>query len=285
SAQLSIGVAQQLGSRWTASADYVRYRVHHNWIKYDQNEVFNPATGYPQTTGTATTSANPAFTTITRYDTPQWISAYYDGLLVSVRRAYTNGFTLAASYTLARLKDNGESFSYALNNQFNAKDEWGPGVGDQRNTFNINGLYQMRWGFQAGGLLHFGSGAATYVAAGSSPFYNSPYSNRTYLATVKTYNNPKLDYASSAPGYNLVARDSLYGQPVYRLDIQLQKTFSFAHSRYRLIPIAQMFNTTNHPNYGSYNNDITQSSYGSPAASTDLAYAPREGQLAIRFEF
>jgi hypothetical protein len=155
---------------------------------------------------------------------------------------------------------------------------------NQRHTFNVNGLWKLKYGLQLGGLYRFGSGAAQAVTAGSNPFFNGTTSNRTYLSTTKVYNNPSSNYLSSAAGYSIVGRDSFYGRPVHRVDGRLQETFTIA-DRYRIIPLVEFFNILNHPNYGAYNTQITSASYGAPQQSTSQSYAPRTIQFAARFEF
>jgi hypothetical protein len=71
---------------------------------------------------------------------------------------------------------------------------------------------------------------------------------------------------------------------VYRVDGRLQKTFSIKE-RYKLMPIVEVFNMLNHPNYGGYNTTITNSTYGNPTQSTSQSYTPRAIQFAGRFEF
>ena len=45
SLQMSIGVEQQLTKTWTITADYVHWRIYHDWIRTDANAFFNPVTG------------------------------------------------------------------------------------------------------------------------------------------------------------------------------------------------------------------------------------------------
>jgi len=284
-AQGSIGVAQRIGSKWTITADYAKYRIHRQWIRFDQNQTYNPATGYEVTTakGNAPLFINSNFTNILRFTTPPGASQLNDELLVDIHRAFSNGFTIASAYTLARGKsDTGGAF-YVPDNQFNIQDGWGPVSGDQRSTFNVNGLYRMRYGFELGGLFRLGSGVASGASAGTNPFGNGG-SDRLFLATTKTYNNPANNYPSSAAGYDLVKYDSFTGRPVYRVDGRLQKTFS-VKERYKLIPIIEVFNVLNHPNYGGYNTTVTNSTYGTPTQSTSQSYTPRCIQFAGRFEF
>ena len=281
--QMSLGFERQLSPNWTISADYVHWRIYHDWLRIDQNLNYNPATGYnlnPNTAG----RPDPRFTTILRFETPAAAGSLYDGFQMEVRRRFAHGLTLAGGYTLAREKDSTGGAFYVPNNQYNLGDEWSNGTDDQRHTLNVNGSYQMKWGFMLSGAFHFGSGADYGISSGSSPFANGG-SNRTFLATTKTYDNPSLNYAyAQDPLYMLVKRNGFYGQPISRVDMRLSKTVKLKE-RYRLVGILEVFNMLNHANYGSYNTSITTASFGTPAQNLNLEYQPRMLQLASRFEF
>lgn len=282
SAQGSIGVAQQLG-RWSITADYLKFRTHDIGVRIDENQTLNPVTGYSRTSGSSVANANPAFTSILRFQTPQYTAAYTNELQVALRREYTNGISVSAAYTLASQRSNSEGLFFVPDNQFNIKDGWGPIAGDQRNTFNSSAIYQLKFGFQVAGLFRAGSGSAYAITAGSSPFFNGG-SNRTYLASKKVYDDSAFNHPSLAPGYNTVNRNAFYGRAIYRFDGRLQKIF-LVRERYKVIVLGEGFNLLNHPNYGSYTTDITSTAFGVPAQNTGLSYAPREFQLAARFEF
>jgi hypothetical protein len=281
--QASGGFEHQLSQNWTVSADYVYWRIYHEWERIDQNLTYDPVTGFnlnPTTVG----RPNPNFTTILRFVTPDASGAIYNGLQISVRRRLAKKWMLAGSYTLAKTKDSSGGAFYLPNNQFNLADEWGNGTNDQRNTLNINGAYTLPWGFQFSGAYHFGSGDDYGITSGSSPFANGG-TNRTFLATAHVYDNPAWNYADAIdPKYELVQRNAFYGQPIHRVDVRLSKTFAIKE-RYKIIGIYEVFNVLNHANYGSYATSITTSSFTNPAQNTNLEYEPRMMQLAARFEF
>jgi len=284
SAQASIGVAQQVG-RWSITADYLKFRTHDLGVRIDQNQILNPATGYSllNSTSSSVADSNPNFTSILRFQTPKYTAAYTNELQIAVRREYTNGISVTAAYTLASQRSDSEGLFFVPDNQFNIKDGWGPIAGDQRQTLNTSAIYQLKWGFQVAGLFRVGSGSSYAVTAGSTPFLNGG-ANRTYLATKTVYDNPIFNHPSIAPGYDTVDRNSFYGRAIYRFDGRLQKTFPI-RERYKIILLGEGFNFLNHPNYGSYATDITLSSFATPSQNTSLSYAPREFQLAARFEF
>src|SRR5271169_1360027 len=83
SLQMSIGVERQLSKTWNLSADYIHWRVYHDWIRSDANLSFNPATGYPANPSTAG-RPNANFVGILNFTTPAAAGSLYDGLHVGV---------------------------------------------------------------------------------------------------------------------------------------------------------------------------------------------------------
>jgi hypothetical protein len=281
--QSSIGFEHEIVKDWTLQADYVHWRVYHDWIRTDDNLVYDPTTGFNKNP-TKLGRPDPRFTTILSFHTPNAAGAINDALQMELRKRMSFGLTLGASYTLARLKDSTSGPFYYANNPFDFSGDWGRSADDQKHTISINGSYQMKWGFQTSAFYHFGSGSAYQVVAGGNPFGGS-VTNRTFLATTKTYNDPKYNHASStAAGYMVTDRNQLYGAAIHRLDARVSKSVTI-HERYRMVGILEAFNLFNHANYGSYQTTITAASYGAPAQNLNLAYSARMLQLAARFEF
>jgi len=287
-AQASIGIEKQIGREWTVSANYVYWRLYHEWIRVDQNLSYNPATGFNVNPNVS--RPNPNFTQILRFTTPNAAGAIYNGLLIDVRRQFAKRLSLAASYTLAHAKDSSDGPFYVPNNQFNLSDEWSNQTGDQRHTLNLDGNFQWKWGLALSALYHFGSGAAYQITAAGSPFglpapAGGGASNRTFLTTTKVYDSPSLNYVDPIdPVYSIVQRNGAYGRPVQRVDARLSKTITF-RERYRLVGQLEAFNLLNHSNFGTYQAAITSSSFTAAAQNSNLAYAPRMLQLGARFEF
>jgi hypothetical protein len=229
---------------------------------------------------------NSNFTTINQFITPDAAGSQYDGLQVSIQHRFSQNISASAAYTLARLKDSTTGAFYYPNNQFNVADEWANSPDDQRHTLTIAGSYLWKWGISLSGSFHYGSGQAFQVTGTGNPFSSTVQTDRIFAATAKHYgngNNISQVIIAGTP-YNIVARDSLYGLPIERVDLRLSKTFN-VKERFRFIPIIEAFNLFNHANFGSYNTVVTAASYGAPAQNSDLAYAARMLQFAGRFEF
>jgi hypothetical protein len=282
SLQLSIGVERQITKTWVVSADYLHWRVYHDWVRSDANLYYNPATGYNKNPTTAG-RPNPNFTNILTFYTPSAAGSIYDGLQVGVQHRFSQNVSASAAYTLARLKDSTTGPFYYANNPFNFADEWANSPDDQRNTLTLSGSYLWKWGLSLSGSFHYGSGQAYQVTAGYNPF-GATVNNRLLPTTAAYYTSSANIKASTVPGYNIVARDSLYGNPIERVDLRLSKTFT-VKEHLRFIPIVEAFNLFNHSNFGGYQTVVTAASYGVPVQNSDLAYAARMLQFAGRIEF
>jgi len=283
SLQLSIGLERQLSKTWSLSADYVHWRVYHDWIRTDANLFYNPATGYNANPSTAG-RPNPNFVGILNFTTPNAAGSIYDGLHVGVQHRFSQSFSVAAAYTLSHLKDSTTGPFYYPNNQMNLADEWAVSNDNQTSTLTIAGAYVWKWGLSLSGSFHFGSGQNFQVTANQNPFNATGVTDRIFLATAAYYGSPSNLKAASVPGYDIVARNSLVGQPIERVDLRFSKTFSLKE-RIRFVPMVEAFNLFNHSNFGSYQTVVNVASYGLPSQNSDLAFAPRMLQFAGRIEF
>ena len=283
SLQMSIGVEQQVRKDWTLSADFVHWRVYHDWVRGDANLFFNPATGYNKNPGTAGRPLS-NYTNIQTFYTPDAAGSLSDALQVSIQRRFADRVTANIAYTFSRLKDSTTSPFYYPNNPFDFSKEWANSPDDQRHTLTTTGSFAWKYGLQLSGSFHYGSGQAFQTSVGANPFGYTPSANRIFPSTLRVYTPGSNVSPSGVAGYNLLARDSLRGTPIARLDMRLAKTFTIK-DRFRLIPMIEAFNLFNHSNYGSFNTVASVASYGRPGRNADLAYAARMLQFVGRFEF
>jgi hypothetical protein len=282
SAQMSFGVERQLGSAWTVAGDFVYWRVYNEWQRHDRNVFLNPLTGY---------QANPAagrpdarFGQILSFTTPDAAGAIYYGGQFEVTRRFGDRWQVGTSYTLSKLKDStGGAFAYP-SNQFDLADEWGPSVDDQRHTLNFDGSLRLPFGLQTSTYYHLGSGAAFASIAPGNPFAYAGAANRAFPSTTAVFIGSEYLYPSKAPGYTNVKRNSLRGKAINRLDWRLTKTVAI-RERWKATGVFEVFNVLNYQNYGTYLTNIGANTYGRPASNSNLAYAARMLQFAVRFDF
>ena len=79
-------------------------------------------------------------------------------------------------------------------------------------------------------------------------------------------------------------RDALVGLPLHRVDVRLSKDLNLPGG-VKLTGIAEVFNITNHKNYGAYNSQINSTTFGEPRQNLLNAYQPRVLQLAFKVAF
>ena len=103
--------------------------------------------------------------------------------------------------------------------------------------------------------------------------------NSDVINVLDRFNGP----ASIAPG-EVAPRNALLGLPLHRIDFRLSKDFNLPGS-VKLTGIAEVFNLTNHANYGAYNGQINSTTFGQPRQSLLNAYQPRVMQLAFKVSF
>lgn len=288
SLQVTGGIQHQLNKSWSFSADFVHFRVYHDWIREDSNLFENLATGYamnPSTAGRPDTY----YSNIKAFVTPDAAGSIYDGLQVAIQHRFSSRFSAQAAYTLSRLKDSTTGPFYLPNNQFDLAGEWSQSPDNQTNTLTLAGTYAIKWGISLSGQFHYGSGQNFQILSSATPLgLAGVVDNRLLPATTKYYGPAScLNPAPNFAGENVVTRDCLVGNPIARVDLRLSKTFS-VKDRFRFIPMIEAFNLFNHSNFGSYQTTINVASFGLPAQVTtigDLTYQPRMLQFAGRFEF
>ncbi len=282
SLQLSIGAERQFKSSWTVSADYVHWRIYHDWVRTDANLYFNPATGYAQ--NPAQGRPNPLYVGILNFTTPAAAGSINDGLQVGVTHRLSKGLSAQAAYTYSRLKDSTTGPFYYPNNQMNLADEWAKSPDNQTQTLTLASSYVWKWGLSLSGSFHFGSGQNFQITANQNPFGLSGVTDRLFTATSAYYGPADAVKDSGLAGYKIVKRDALVGNKIERLDLRLSKSF-VVKERFHFTPMIEAFNLFNHSNFGSYNTVVNVASFGTPVQNSDLAYGGRMLQFAGRFEF
>jgi hypothetical protein len=322
SGQLSFGVQQELPLKTTASLDFTGLRVHHDWLRHDDNVVYSAATGWNQTTTVAQGGScpnpagcitghvqpNPHYSTINQFATPDGVASLLRTMQVSIRKQTSFGFTGMASYTYGLEKDNSNGpFTYA-SNPYNIQNEWANSVDDQRHTLAVTSNYQARWGINGGLVYHYGSGLAYASVIGKSPtgLVSSASSSRSFCFgptgvvqtgticsqvnantgyTPKVYNPAVHNHYDPVTGLTTVDRNSFRGLPNERIDANLAKVLTI-HEKYKVTTQVEAFNLFNHSNYGSYNTTITSATYGAPTSTSGvLAFYARQLQFSARLDF
>jgi hypothetical protein len=163
----------------------------------------------------------------------------------------------------------------------------------------FNGIWRLPYDFSVSGAYLFGSGNYYATTVALNPYGHTGTtrlnSGTTALAipetiAVSTTNTETVNVrdrfdgpASIAPG-TIAPRNGLQGLPLHRIDFRVSKDISIGNGM-RVTGIAEVFNVTNHANYGQYNGQINSTTFGQPRQNLLNAYQPRVMQLAFKVSF
>jgi hypothetical protein len=135
------------------------------------------------------------------------------------------------------------------------------------------------------GAYLFGSGNYYTTTYAANPF-GGPGTHR-YVTRPLTVNPAVLDRFDGKATYavgEVIPRNALKGLPLHRVDLRLSKDIDLPGG-VKLTGIAEVFNITNHKNYGAYNGQINSTTFGEPRQNLLNAYQPRVMQLAFKVSF
>jgi hypothetical protein len=279
--QASIGVQRQFGQTMSFEADYVYTGLRAQNYEMNVNLAYDPATG-----------VNYPFTNISKRPYPDWGTVMnrlsvgesdYHGLQMAFTKRFADRWQASATYLLAG-QWNLQNAPIAAGCQYvttlNAAGQPVCDVpvdlhptlrqeryltGDQRHRATFNGIWDVGFGFQVSGLYLFGdSGWAT------------PTSGVDALQTGGS--------AGRVRANGSIIERNAFNLPNYqRMDVRVQKRVTVG--RAKLEGIVEIFNVLNHANYGSFVLNESNSRYGQPTESLNVAYQPRMLQLGFRATF
>jgi hypothetical protein len=294
--QSIVGMQKQIGSQLGFEADFTHWKGYNFARQRDPNLFFNPATGYnrPPSQG----RPDP------KYGQIQWLEsngrADYAAISSALNRRYANNWQASINYTyMLFMNDNTTGFQSQGNNPFDPEAEWARSTDFQRHTVRFNGIWRLPYDISLSGAYLFGSGnyysttvalnpyghtGTTRLNSGATTFVipetiMTSTSNADTVAVRDRFDGP----ASIAPG-EIAPRNALRGLPLHRIDFRLSKDLNLPNG-IRLTGIAEVFNVTNHANYGAYNGQINSTSFGQPRQNLLNAYQPRVMQLAFKVGF
>jgi len=280
--QSIIGFQRKLGSQLGIEADLTHWKGYNFARQRDPNLFFNPATGYNRNPNQGRPDPN--------YGQIQWLesngSADYGAISSGLTRRYANNWQASMSYTyMLFMNDNTTNFQYQGNNPFDPDAEWARSTDFQRHTLRFNGIWRLPYDMLVSGAYLYGSGnyyATTYAA---TPF--GPVGTNRYVTVPLTVNPGALERFDGKATYavgEVIPRNALKGRPLHRVDLRVSKDI-ILRGGMKLTGIAEVFNATNHKNYGAYNAQLNSTTFGDPRQNLLNAYQPRIMQLAARVSF
>lgn len=287
--QSNLGFQWEFAKDFVVKVDYLHNFGTHFIIGRDIGVVDNPVVGGPDRVVNLESS----------------VKTFYDGLLLSVERRFSNRFGFRSSYTLSK------AFNYANDDQVpfsngpvdpnNLRLEFGPTPNDQRHRFTFAGTLDLPFGFRISPIFTLASGVPMDIIlpngqsripelqrnAGGRLFKNASELN-TFIAQINAGRSP----TDQLP---LVPSDARFNDNFSSLDLRVSKTFRFTE-RMRLEPILEvfnLFNTTNilgvsNTNFSGFGNVLGTPSFGRAITTAGGVFGsggPRAFQLGGRFVF
>jgi hypothetical protein len=280
--QASVGMQRQIGTSMSFEADYVYTALRAQNVSINANLAYDAATG-----------ANYPFTNINKRPYPDWASvssrvsigeSNYHGLQLAFTKRMKDHWQASATYLLAGQWDlqnapvtAGCQYVTTLNAagqpvcdvpvpnlHETIRDEWYLN-GDQRHRVSFNGIWDVWKGVQVSGLFIWGDSG-----------YATPTSGVDALQTGGSAGRVRANGT-------VIARNSFDLPTYHRTDLRVQKRFGLG--RAKVEGIVEVFNVFNHANFQTYVLNESNSRYGQPEPSVNMAFQPRMLQLGFRTTF
>jgi hypothetical protein len=246
----------------------------------------------------------------------------YNGLLVSLRKRFSQGLSYEVSYTWSKnfsdYVDNltggstpQNAYDYALERGFSPFDVthrfvanalWNLPIGKGGAILNNGGMMsRLIGGWQINAIVTLETGTPFTVTAPDESFtggshasrancVSDPYAGASTVpsqivgAAAGFYLNPAAFAIPAAGTFGNCAPRAFHGPGLENADLSLFKQF-FLAERWKLELRSEFFNSFNHPNFTNPNSSITASSLGSFGRVFNTVTDPREIQFAMKLYF
>lgn len=287
----SFGIEQQMGQDWALSLDYLLNRGVHLIRSRDIN-VRQVAPGVNQF---ALPGLDPRFIQVNTIETSG--SSIYHGFTASLRKRFSQNFSLLSSYTFGKAIDDTIDFitQYQPNNQRNIAAERSLSAFDQRHRFVFSGVFQSPYRLSSGNsfirnILSDWTVAPIITWAGGRPFN---------LRTGFDANNDTHEETDRPIFTNgdIVGRNTGQGPSFFATNLRLSRKFWLQREEMNFEFLMEAFNLFNNVNYSGVNNVVglsplmtseVEGSENIPANQPlgfTSAFDPRQIQFGFRFNF
>jgi hypothetical protein len=309
----SIGVQRELPYNMAVNADFVYRRYLHTFFDHDR-ALFDRA----QSLGgsiirhcVGAEAINPAVQCLNGpFEVVEGSGREdYKGLLVKLEKRFANRYQFTGSYAYSRLR--GFDYDNDLTNPFAQP---GYGSADRPHIFTFSGVADIPFGFRAGLIVSFESGApltVTIPGTTSSDLNGDGTNNDVLPGTsfntvnrdislsdlrrlVDQYNTqfagklaPRGGTSGTFPQLTLPANLQSLGDSFQSYDFRLSKQFNIVAERLKLELIGEAYNLFNISNKTSFNGRL-DSSFGQPTGKVNPNFGlggPRVFQIGGRLSF
>jgi outer membrane receptor protein involved in Fe transport len=298
--QWNVSIQRDLVGELVVSAAYVGTKSD----KLPTTRQINPAVYVPGAT-LATRQQNrlyPEFESISSFD-PIGRSRY-SGLELSARKRFSRGYSILASYTLSKAKDNASSDDgFSAQDHLNPDDTWGLADPDQRHRVVASFVWELpspenraakavfgNWQFN--GIVTLASGTPFSITTGRDTAlnFNTARANAAGDPTLPTdrpreelierYFNPDVLTIPTTGTLGNTPRNFLIGPGSKNVDLSLFKTLRVT-ARVAVQVRVEAFNAFNFVNLGNPRSNIGAANPG----RIDVAGDPRIMQFGLRITF
>lgn len=288
----SLGVKRELMRDMAVSADYVGNRGYDLTAPIDINEgTINPATGRITRRGVAGFDPNgalvsgsartAAFQGFYQFQTLDALNSDFDSLELGFEKRYSNRWAGRVSYTLARCRDvvntpvSAPAPTVAFIDDRDPRRDYGACLRDNQHAFASSANVGIWRGLGAGMSFRAYSGYPINETVGSDANGDGINNDRP-VRGVHDLTRPimsKLDAQGTA------VRNGIDGENKVILDARAQ--YVFRVQRYQAGVFLEIYNLTNHANFGNPTGARNSSNFLVPIVSDD----PLTAQIGVRFTF
>jgi len=299
----NLQIQRELTPNTLVTVGYVGSRGNHLTRSGEANpNQFSPATGF------APPRLNPSFASVLRIVTDA--QSFYNSFQLGVEHRFSKGLFFQASYTLAKSVDDasGPFLSDFLSevgpvqDLYNRKGNRGPSAFDTRHNFVFNALYELPFGpgkalvadltgaaarlvegWQIGGILSLNAGFPFLVRHADNQSLNgelfvadrpnlAPGARCTILGDPAKWFDPTV-FVAQTLFYGNAGRNICRGPNFRNLDFSVLKDTRI-NERVKVQFRAELFNITNHPNFGPPTNTPNPNGQGGNGDAVFAGGAP-----------
>jgi len=285
----STGVKRELGHNMVVSADYVGNRGRDNTAVIDINEgPINPATGRVTRLGvnvfdpngelvplSNTAARNTTYVQFNQEQTLPALNTDFNSLELGFERRYSNRWSGRVSYTLSRCRDVAAPLAIVATDT-NPRLDYGRCDRDNRHAFAASGNADLWKGLGAGLVFRAYSGYPINETTGVDTNGDGTNNNDRPMAGRDDLVRP---IQSALDSRGVAVRNGLQGEKKVILDARAQYIWRIQH--YQLGAFLEIYNLTNHVNFGNPTGARNSSNFLIPVVSDD----PRTAQIGFRFIF
>lgn len=284
----SVGVKREIMANVAASADYVGNRGYDNTAAVDINEgSLNPATGRVTRLGVGAFDPNGALvpasarsTTFVQFNQFQTLDAFdsdFDSLELGLEKRYANRWAGRVSYTLARCRDvmNTPLLVGAFIDDRDPRRDYGACLRDNRHAFASSANVEIWRGLGAGMVFRAYSGYPNNEVIGSDVNGDGVNNDRP----IRGVHDLTRPIVSPLDANGVAVRNGIDGPNKVILDARAQ--YLWRAQRIQAGLFLEVYNLTDHVNYGNPSANRTSSVFLVPIVADD----PRSAQIGLRLTF